>query len=318
MALCVSDDLSHWEYRKPLYASRSNPAANECPDFFKMGDWYYLVFSNYTDGFCTYYRMSRSPKGPWIRPERDTFDGRAFYAAKTGSDGTHRYVYGWNPTRGENGWNFDPGKDFGKDYCTWNWGGSIVVHQLVQHEDGTLGVCPVESVANAFHHSEKTEIRGLSGNWEHRADGTLCSSEDGFAAALGSVIPAQCCIKAKLRYEGTPTRFGLALQVDEAFDFGYYLMFEPQFNRIQYRSGLRMYEQGGQMFPYAVEMERALKLEAGKEYEIALYIQDTIGVLYINNDVAFGFRMYNWKNRHLGFFVSDGTMEVKDAAVLTE
>ena len=113
-------------------------------------------------------------------------------------------------------------------------------------------------------------------------------------------------------------RFGLALQVDEAFDFGYYLMFEPQFNRIQYRSGLRMYEQGGQMFPYAVEMERALKLEAGKEYEIALYIQDTIGVLYINNDVAFGFRMYNWKNRHLGFFVSDGTMEVKDAAVLTE
>ena len=79
-----------------------------------------------------------------------------------------------------------------------------------------------------------------------------------------------------------------------------------------------MYEQGGQMFPYAVEMERPLKLEPGKEYEIALYIQDTIGVLYINNDVAFGFRMYNWKNRHLGFFVSDGTMEVKNAAVLTE
>ena len=72
------------------------------------------------------------------------------------------------------------------------------------------------------------------------------------------------------------------------------------------------------VFPIAVEMERPLKLEPGKEYEIALYIQDTIGVLYINNDVAFGFRMYNWKNRHLGFFVSDGTMEVKDAAVLTE
>lgn len=54
--------------QKAPYASRSNPAANECPDFFKMGDWYYLVFSNYTDGFCTYYRMSRSPKGPWITP----------------------------------------------------------------------------------------------------------------------------------------------------------------------------------------------------------------------------------------------------------
>lgn len=43
-------------------------------------------------------------------------------------------------SRGENGWNFDPGKDFGKDYCTWNWGGSIVVHQLVQHDDGNAGL----------------------------------------------------------------------------------------------------------------------------------------------------------------------------------
>ena len=43
VALCVSDDLSHWEYRKPLYAPRENQAANECPDLFQMGDWYYLV-----------------------------------------------------------------------------------------------------------------------------------------------------------------------------------------------------------------------------------------------------------------------------------
>lgn len=84
VALCVSEDLSKWEYTKPLYASRMNQAANECPDLFKMGDWYYMVHSNYTDGFCTYYRMIRSLNGFWLRPEVDTFDGRAFYAAKTG------------------------------------------------------------------------------------------------------------------------------------------------------------------------------------------------------------------------------------------
>ena len=42
-----------------------HPAAYECPDMFRMGDWWYLVFSNYTDGFATYYRMARSPLGPW-------------------------------------------------------------------------------------------------------------------------------------------------------------------------------------------------------------------------------------------------------------
>ena len=31
-----------------------------------------------------------------------------FYAAKTGTDGVHRYVYGWNPTRENNEHHFDP------------------------------------------------------------------------------------------------------------------------------------------------------------------------------------------------------------------
>ena len=54
VALSVSDDLAHWEYRRPLYAPRTHQGAYECPDFFKMGDWYYLVYSSYMDGFSTY------------------------------------------------------------------------------------------------------------------------------------------------------------------------------------------------------------------------------------------------------------------------
>ncbi len=315
VALCVSEDLSGWEYQSPMYAPRMNQAANECPDLFKIGDWYYLVYSNYTDGFSTYYRMSRSLKGPWLRPEIDTFDGRAFYAAKTGFDGKDHYVYGWNPTRGEDGWKFDPSKDFGNDYKTWNWGGSLVVHKIVQHPDGTLGVCPVESVEKAFFKKQKAAIKPLTGTWEMKDDMAFCTSLDGFSSAVGNQIPEVCCIKAKLKYTGNPTRFGIALQVDDTFAQGYYLMFEPWYNRIQFRSGLRMYEQGGQMFPYAVELERPLKLEAEKEYELAVYIQGTLAVLYVNHDLAFGFRMYNEKGRQLGFFVSEGILEVKDIII---
>lgn len=318
VALCVSDDLSHWEFKEPLYSPEVHLSAYECPDFFKMGDWYYLVYSNYTDGFQTYYRMSKSPKGPWIRPKRDTFDGRAFYAAKTASDGVDRYVYGWNPTRGENGWGFDPGKDLGNDYKSWNWGGSIVVHKIVQHEDGSLGVCPVDSVKNAFTKVQEAEIKGLTGNWEIEGNAAKCVREDGYASAISDVIPEQCCVKATMKYSGDPVRFGMALQMNEDFDFGYYLMFEPDYNRIQFRSGLRMYEHGGQMFPYAVEMERYLKMEADKEYELELYIDGTAAVLYVNHDVAFGFRMYNYKERRLGFFVEDGGFEVYDVEINVE
>lgn len=318
IGLCVSDDLSHWEYQKPLYAPNNNPCANECPDFFKMGDWYYLVYSNYTDGFRTYYRMSRSPRGPWIRPVYDTFDGRAFYAAKTGFDGKDRYLFGWNPTKGENAWGFDPSKDLGKDYCSWDWGGSIVVHKIVQHEDGTLGVCPAETLADAFDDSKgkPIKVKGLTGAWDISENTIKCDSPYEYAAAIGDLLPSTCCLKMKCKYHGTPSRFGLALHINEDFDFGYYLMFEPAYNRIEFRSGLRMYEHGGQMFTYDVELERPVVLEAEKEYELALYIQDTVGLLYINNDIAFGFRMYNYKERNMGLFVSDGSLEVQDLVII--
>jgi beta-fructofuranosidase len=315
VALCISEDLSKWEYKTSLYAPRMNQAANECPDLFKIGDWYYLVYSNYTDGFNTYYRMSRSLKDPWIRPEIDTFDGRAFYAAKTCFDGKDHYVYGWNPTRGENGWKFDPGNDFGNDYRTWNWGGSIVAHKIIQNQNGTLGVCPVESVEKAFLNKKKVVLKPLTGTWEMNGDTAVGTSFDGFSSAIGNQIPDMCCIKARIKYTGNPTRFGIALHVDDTFAQGYYLMFEPWYNRIQFRSGLRMYEQGGQLFPYAVEMERPLKLEADKEYELAVYIQGTLAVLYVNHEWAFGFRMYNEKERQLGFFVSEGILEVKDIII---
>ena len=48
VGLCVSDDLLHWRAEGPVYAPDIHPAAYECPDMFRMGDWWYLVFSNYT------------------------------------------------------------------------------------------------------------------------------------------------------------------------------------------------------------------------------------------------------------------------------
>ena len=185
----------------------------------------------------------------------------------------------------------------------------------MQHEDGTLGVCPVDSVRNAFTKVEKVEANPLTGSWTMQDGKISCESRDGYSAALGGHIPKQCCIKAKCRFYGAPERFGLALQVDEKFDFGYYLMFEPGHHRIQFRSGLRMYENGGQMFPYAVELERPLPLEEGKEYQLELYLDGTLAVLYVDQDLAFGFRMYNYQGRKLGFFVSDGDIEITDACI---
>jgi beta-fructofuranosidase len=93
-ALCTSKDLKNWAYKEPLYSPHIHVSAHECPDLFKIGEWWYLVYSAYTERFATFYRMSKSLHGPWVAPKEDTFDGRAYYAAKTVSDGTRRYAFG--------------------------------------------------------------------------------------------------------------------------------------------------------------------------------------------------------------------------------
>ena len=102
VGLCVSKDLKHWEYREPVYYPRRFNGACECPDVFRMGDWYYLVFSGCTNLFGNYYIKCRAGESEWQIPDNHRLDARAFYAAKTAGNEKERYLFGWNPTKEEN------------------------------------------------------------------------------------------------------------------------------------------------------------------------------------------------------------------------
>lgn len=307
VGLCVSHDLVHWEYREPLYAPATNQSAHECPDIFQWGDWWYLTYSVYTDRFQTLYRMSKSPKGPWITPDVDTFDTRCFYAAKHGTDGTNHFLYGWNPTREKNIWNFNPQKNYGMDYNTWDWGGTMIVHRLLQREDGTLSVAPPEAVDKAFVASVRPEIRPINGEWQVGEASASVTSPYGYASLMMNRVPHLCKLEMDVRFDQAPREFGVALQVDNDFAMGYYLLFEPRRGRVQYKTGLRMYEDGGKMFPYDIEQERPFAWEAGRTYHVRLFVQDSILLLYLDDTIALGTRMLDRTNGSFGLFVSEGS-----------
>lgn len=51
---------------------------------------------------------------------------------------------------------------------------------------------------------------------------------------------------------------------------------------------------------------------------IEIYIQGPLGLLYVNKDTAFGFRMYNHRNRRTGAFSTEGGLHVNGLRVLTD
>ncbi len=318
VGLCKSADMSHWTICEPLYAPATNQSAHECPDLFKWGDWWYLTYSVYTDRFETLYRMARSPKGPWITPKVDTFDTRCFYAAKHGTDGENHYMYGWNPQREKNLYSFNPEKYKGKDYNTWDWGGTMIVHQLVQQPDGTLTVKPPEAVDHAFSTEEPLELRPLVGPWNLGQGEARVQTPSGYASLLMNRVPSCCKLEMDVSFEDDPREFGIALQVDQDFAMGYYLIFEPNRHRIQYKTGLRMYEDGGKMFPYEVEQERPFEWQAGKQHHIRVFVQDSILLLYVDDTAALGTRMFDRKGFRFGLFASDGSATFSRIRLLTE
>ena len=97
LAEFVSSDLKSWEH-KGVFMSMMWDRFYECPDVFKMGDWWYLVYSEkhvairkvqYFKGHtleelkaCT-----ANDAGIWPDDHEGLLDSRAFYAGKTASDG---------------------------------------------------------------------------------------------------------------------------------------------------------------------------------------------------------------------------------------
>lgn len=311
VGLCVSKDLKKWEAKAPIYAPNIHESAHECPDIFKIGDWWYLLYSGYTDKFATFYRMSKSPTGPWITPEIDTFDGRAFYAAKSGTDGSNFYIFGWNPTKTDNIFGWNPPAYSGNDYNTWDWGGNLIVHQLVQQPDGTLTVKVPDPIDNKFNNKVPQSFIPVIGQWSIEDSSLSVSSVYSFSCALAGDMPKACKLVGRLKYRLGTKALGLILRADANVDKAYYFRLEPHRNRIVFRSHVMEYEEGGKTFPYEVELERPINLTPDKEYEFKVFIDDTICEFYIDDKVALSTRIYDIKEGKWGVFVSEGEADFK-------
>lgn len=301
-ALCVSKDLKSWEVREPFYA----PGlffTHECPDLFRMGDWWYLVFSEFSERHVTRYRMSRTLSGPWYPPAspEDALDGRAWYAAKTASDGEHRFGFGWNATREGEG-----------DYKPWQWGGNLAVHEIMQTVDGSLAVDVPESVDAAFATPVPVAFDpGLGMFLDSKNTATLGASGT-FGCAVGGRMPDTCKIEATVTFDMHTRACGLMLRSSDDYETAYYIRLEPHRNRIVFDSWRRPGD-----VAHMAELERPLLLTPGTPVEISVYIEGSVCEIYAGGTIALSTRLYNLPRGKWGVFAVEGVASFHDVRMFT-
>ena len=290
----TSPDLENWRIEAPLWAPESY-YTHECPDVFRIGDWYYLLFSEFTDSCRTRYVMSRSLQGPWISPVDDVFDTRAFYAAKTATDGKARYLFGWNPTRVDG----DDTKDF-------HWGGNLVVHELFQREDGSLGVKEPDSIRAAWGDGSPAPFGG--------ADSVSLDCPDRMATAfLDAPCPDRFRLEMDVTFADKTRMFGLMLRADQEADTAYGFKFYPASSRLAFDAlpeptwnSLR-----------TRGLDRLLPMEPDAPMHLSLVVDGTMATLYADGKVALTTRMYNYRGQSLGIFAQHGAVRFDNIRIAT-
>lgn len=277
----TSTDLENWEFQGDFWAPGLY-TMHEMPDLFKIGDWWYLLTTEYSDRSKTVYRMSRSLEGPWQVPIDDAFDGRAYYAARSVSDGERRYLVGWVATRENN-----------DDQLPWQWGGTLVVHEVFQRADGSLGVRIPGGVTEALSASTVIETPGFE---LERGDGLA-------ERYLAEELPAQALFSTTFTVgEGTRS-VALRFLDDPATGDGYEFQLLAGERRIVFarRPNYPWHRNDNR------GLERPFDFSPGTEHNLQLVLDDDLVTIYVD-DVALNSRACSPTGKALAVQVVDGSV----------
>ncbi len=287
LAMAVSTDLAHWRMEGAFWAPRLY-VNHECPDLFRMGDWWYLIYSTYCERHVTHYRMARSLAGPWSAPEEDAFDGPDWYAAKTAGKGGKRYLFGWIGTLA--------GK---KDRGALEWGGNLAVHEVYVENGGALRVRMPECVESAFVKERALSPVPVFGNWRmekgrYSVDASGTSAGMTFAAMGGTSL-----VESTITFAAGTREFGLLLRADTALNRYYQVRFEP----LRQRFVIDCWPRPGEPSFLA---ERPLPMAPGHPLHVRAITEENCIVVYVNGETALSWRIYDHQDGLAGLFVKEG------------
>ena len=298
-AVYVSDDVEEWEHYKTLYAPRTF-ITHECHDCFKIGKKWYLSFSNYSRWWETRYRIADKFEGPWQVPEQDDlFDGREYYAAKSVTDGQKRYMVGWQSIRQDC-------KDGGRHL----WGGNLLVHELIQRPDGTLGVKLPDTIRQSFQNRLPLSAVKRQGSLSGDEKALEIGAWDGFGWTELGQMKETCLFHTRISWQKQPQAAGLMIHTDSGLQKWCQL-------RLEFKHGKIVMDRYNKVDgdQYYID-ERPVDF-CGNSVEVKLVVSGNIMLAYVN-DVALTARCYEIGTGSVGIFAEYGKVICSDTELLVQ
>lgn len=282
-----SKDLYHWTDEGTYYRNSEGYYNMECSTLIHHKGYWYLSFSEQGNHRVVHYRYKRNLTDDWIVPELDYLDAEGLYAGKMAGDEDHLYMYGWCGTKS---WNSDTG--------SLGWGGNLIGHELIQKENGELGIKPIEMTKEA-----------LGTRYPHKTSEGEIREEISFGAGYGELRfePFKENRFARMSFDYIPSgRSGYS---------GIFLGYEESGPKLAYRFGEVNHTISFHNNVQSVDdlgdadVEIPYEFEREKTYHMELYYDDQVCCLYVNGDIALTARAYQAKGKPFALFGKDRRCE---------
>lgn len=283
IAKYTSTDLKTWSDGGVFFTEDLGSGTNlECPTLLKFENNWYLSFSDQWPSREVHYRMSDSPKGTFVKPENDIFDGNGFYAGRMETDGKRLFVVGWNPTKDEH-----------LDENAYNWAGNMVTHELKANADGTLSPVVNEDVRNLLSNeialAPVEMTKGINNSKQ-----TYEFSGEQYEVVVFKELLGSYKLETEIKDFSDSEAFGLAFNMNSENVGNVSIEFNPTEGKIQFMNTTDLVAGAPQS-----EIDFNFDTDAIK---LTVFIADGLVTVYVNDEVAFTTRMYLSQGMDWGIF----------------
>lgn len=300
VAYAGSADLTHWRLDPPFPAS-GRFFGYECPDLFRTGDRWYLLFSTYdhNPGWATRYMTAPKLEGPWESPDDDFLDGGSLYAAKSVSDGRRRFLCGTLPDR----------KDRQRDDADNGWGGRLVAYEMTASPEGRLSVRIPAEVEASFGDAKPIPLEGNS-RWQKSA--TSLRSVGPGAKVYAAKLPARCLITARLTVPPAG-RMGFWIGGDARNEQAFRLVVDVATRRLSWdRGALPLGSDPERERPY-----RPVAIRPGDHVTLKVALDGNAAVACLDDRVCLATRMYDRRADTCGIWSDTAGTEIQGVELRT-
>jgi beta-fructofuranosidase len=292
----------------------------ECPDIFKMGNWWYMVYSESFRASWSRkvkYMMATSfdelkkcfNEGPkWPQDDREgVLESRAFYAAKTASNGTDRYIWGWCPFRSGSDIhekNINVGAGDGNEP---NWSGALVCHKVIQHNDGTLSLGEVPAMAAKYNKAQTVSVVASQGY----SNGTLTGND---AYVLYNRLSTCNHISMTVKTSGDEDKFGISFVRGTDSKKYYTMVVNPEWAGGRRKVNFEQEGTEGKGFIEGADGYIFVR-PSDNTYKIDIYTDNSVMVMYVNDVCSYTNRIYGIQKNCWSVNNYGGSITVSDVKV---